>query len=360
VVKVEGSFGHASRLIGGHEPNLAEYHTQLKSGFIMDCWLANWDVAAKTDNVKVNDRTGRLNRIDNGGALLFRAQGERKPNFGDVVIELETMRSSYPGLTPDEITEQLTRLRETFTDETINQQVDSVRLSQQDRDMLKATLRNRRDYVISYFEGTTATDIEQLTEEGKEVPQLLRAEEIDDERLASLVPEWDKLIGEAGYQHNGVLLGGHLKEAIATLHTLPEYQQLNLKEQDLATVATLFHDIAKPTGTRNEQVVRDFSHEIPSAQLAANYMQKWGYSRGDIRTVVQAILYDGIVSDIARGKVRDESKNLTSEQLRAQLNDPSIIRILRALNHADVVATVGESGYGAIERAYNEYFEKMK
>jgi len=360
VVKVEGSFGHASRLITGHEPNLDEYHTQLKSGFIMDCLLANWDVAAKTDNVKVDDQTGRLSRIDNGGALLFRAQGERKPNFSDVVTELETMRNSYPGLNPDDITEQLAKLREIFTDETINQRVDGVRLSQQDRDVLKATLRGRRDYIISYFEGSVAADTEQLTDEGREIPQLLRTGEIDDKRLAALVPEWDRLNSEAGYQHNGVLLGGHLKEAISTLHTLPEYQQLNPKEQDLATVATLFHDIAKPTETKNEQVVRDFSHEIPSAQLAANYMQKWGYSRGDIRTVVQAILYDGVVSDIARGKVRDESKNLTPEQLRAQLNDPSVIRILRALNHADVVATVGESGYGAIEQVYNEYFEKVK
>lgn len=174
-----------------------------------------------------------------------------------------------------------------------------------------------------------------------------------------MVPEWDKLISEAGFQHNGALLGDHVKEAITTLRRLPEYQQLDPKERDLAAVAALFHDIAKPTGGKFEQVARDFNHEIPSAQLAANYMQKWGYSRGDIRTVVQAILYDGVVSDIARGKVRDQAKNLSPEQLRAQVNDPRAIRILRTLNHADVVATAGEDAYNAIEQAYNEYFEKV-
>jgi hypothetical protein len=359
VVRVEGSFGHASRLIDGHEPGSEEYRALLKPGFIMDCWLGNWDIAAKSDNAKVDAQSGRLNRIDNGGALLFRARGDRKPNFGGAVIELETMRGSYPGLTPDEISEQIANLREVFTDEVIDRQVDGVRLSQRDRDLLKVTLRDRRDYIISYFENAADADAEQLTDEGKEIPQLLQAAEINDGRLAVLIPEWDKLIGEAGYQHNGALLGSHIKEAITNLRRLPEFQQLDSKERDLATVAALFHDIAKPTGGRLERVVRDFDHEIPSAQLAANYMQKWGYSRNDIRTVAQAILYDGVVSDIARGKVRDQAKNLSPEQLRSQLNDSRAVRILRALNHADVVATAGAEAYSAIEQAYNEYFEKV-
>lgn len=107
---------------------------------------------------------------------MSRAQGDRKPNFGSAVTELETMRNSYPGLTSGEISEQIVNLREVFTDEIIDQQVDGVRLGQQDRDFLKATLRDRRDYIISYFEGAAAADVEQLTDEGREIPRLLQME----------------------------------------------------------------------------------------------------------------------------------------------------------------------------------------
>jgi hypothetical protein len=359
VVRVESAFGHASRLLDGREPGNEEYRALLKSGFIMDCWLANWDIAAKTDNAIVDSESGLLSRIDNGGALLFRAQGGRKSNFGNAVVELESMRNSYPGLTSNDISGQISKLREIFTDEVIDRQVDGVRLGRVDRDFLKATLRERRNYIISYFEETRSADAEQLTDEGKEIPRLLEAGEIEDERLVSLIPEWSKLIGEEGYQHNGALLGGHIKEAISALRRLPEYQLLDSKERDLAILAVLFHDIAKPTGRKSEQVVRDFTHEIPSAQLAASYMQKWGYSRRDIRTVVQAILNDGVVSDIARGKIRDQAKNLAPEQLRSQLGDSRTVRILRALNRADVIATVGEHAFDAIAPVYNEYFEKI-
>ena len=42
-------------------------------------------------------------------------------------------------------------------------------------------------------------------------------------------------------------------------------------------------------------------------------------STADIRTVLQVITYDGIVSDIARGKVHDQRDNVTPEALLAQL-----------------------------------------
>lgn len=360
VVKIEGSFGHASRLLAeSHEPNPEEYHSLLKAGFIMDCWLANWDAAAKPDNVRVDNKTGHLYRIDNGGALLFRARGERKSNFGSIVTELETMKGNYPGISKKEIDRQLKNLKKVFTDKTIERSVDGVRLSHKDRDLLKNALRERRDYIISYFEGETGGERKKITEEAKEAVRLLRSKEINDERLSSIVPEWEKVSGEAGYQHNGVRLGGHIKEAIVKLHTLAKYRQLDLKEQELATLATLFHDIAKPTGTQDEQVARDFDHEIPSAQIAATYMAKWGYPRKDISSVVDAILNDGVVSDIARGKVRDQSKTLTPEQLRKKLTNPRTTRILRVLNQADVLATVGKSGFEAIKKAYNEYFDRI-
>ena len=221
------------------------------------------------------------------------------------------------------------------------------------------TLRERRDYINNFFKETAGDSRKETTKEAKEVVKLLKLKEINDERLSAIVPEWGKINSESGYQHNGVLLGNHIKDAVVALHALTEYQQLDSKGQELATLATLFHDISKPTGNDDELVTRDFDHEITSAQVAATYMTKWGYSRKDISTVIEAILYDGVVSDIARGKVRDQSKNITPEQLRKKLTDPRTIRVLKVLNQADVLATVGVNGFDAIKKSYNDFFDMV-
>lgn len=62
--------------------------------FATDAWLANWDVAGATfDNLLV--KAGKAMRVDTGGALRFRAQGGLKGQaFGNVVKELDSLRSS--------------------------------------------------------------------------------------------------------------------------------------------------------------------------------------------------------------------------------------------------------------------------
>jgi len=71
-----------------------EWLTQIRKNFVVDAWLSNWDVfGLGWDNVFV-DKEGTSWRIDNGGALTYRAQGEPKGGaFGNKVMELETMRS---------------------------------------------------------------------------------------------------------------------------------------------------------------------------------------------------------------------------------------------------------------------------
>jgi hypothetical protein len=272
------------------------------------------------------------------------------------------MKSGYPGLTQADIQSQLTLLRERFTDPAIDQLVDSVRLSQADRDSLKTTLRQRRDYIISYYSETQVQpSTEEITKQRRMIESELRSEELNDEAISEIIPEWSRLVSEEGYQHNGVSLGQHIKDAVAALKHLPEYRSLSDREKILALVATLFHDLEKPTGRRDQGVPRDFEHEVPSAQLAAEYMQRFGYSEADIRTVIQVIINNGIVSDLARGKVRDPRKNLTPEQFREAVgNNLSVIRILKAVNRADVIGTVGTNGFSAIEKAYNQYFDQLE
>ncbi len=60
-------------------------------GFVVDAWLANWDVVGMGyDNLQVGS-DGRAVRVDAGGSLQYRAQGAAKP-FGHKVEEIKTMR----------------------------------------------------------------------------------------------------------------------------------------------------------------------------------------------------------------------------------------------------------------------------
>lgn len=63
--------------------------------FAVDALLANWDVANNGDNVRFLNGSIPV-RVDNGGALRFRARGGPKgDSFGQEVVELATMRSPH-------------------------------------------------------------------------------------------------------------------------------------------------------------------------------------------------------------------------------------------------------------------------
>lgn len=63
------------------------------AGFAVDAWLGNWDVVGLAfDNLQIGP-DGKAHRVDAGGSLEYRAQGEKKP-FGPKVDELETLRDA--------------------------------------------------------------------------------------------------------------------------------------------------------------------------------------------------------------------------------------------------------------------------
>lgn len=85
---------------------------RLREDFVVDAWLANWDVVGLgLENVQVID--GVPYRIDAGGALLYRAQGGPKGEmFGPAVGELKTLldpkingqsSQAFKGITEDEL-----------------------------------------------------------------------------------------------------------------------------------------------------------------------------------------------------------------------------------------------------------------
>ncbi|PZA11678.1 type III effector HopAG1 [Rhodopseudomonas palustris] len=62
--------------------------------FAVDAWLANRDVlGTDLDNVLVT-RDGGVVRIDQGGALAYRARGARKTDFGAEATEFDTLRDA--------------------------------------------------------------------------------------------------------------------------------------------------------------------------------------------------------------------------------------------------------------------------
>jgi hypothetical protein len=91
---------------------------QVQKNFILDAWLANWDVTgASLDNLMLAG--GKVHRIDNGGGGRFRAQGGSKgAAFGAEVKELETMRDPttlsgkvFSGLSDKEVADQFKALK---------------------------------------------------------------------------------------------------------------------------------------------------------------------------------------------------------------------------------------------------------
>lgn len=91
---------------------------KLRESFVVDALLGNWDVTgAALDNIVVDDK-GQPWRIDNGGALEYRAQGGLKgAKWNEHVSEIDTMRAPgfpagqvFAGITTQEIGDQVVAL----------------------------------------------------------------------------------------------------------------------------------------------------------------------------------------------------------------------------------------------------------
>ena len=89
----------------------------LKQHFIVDAFLANWDViGSSADNILVYN--GIPVRIDNGGSLRYRAQGQPKGDtFSNEVNEIFSMRCKGPVNSP------FCNYFEDLTDEEVVQQI---------------------------------------------------------------------------------------------------------------------------------------------------------------------------------------------------------------------------------------------
>ena len=83
-------------------------HPDVRRFFAVDAWLANWDVVGLSSDNIVEGPDGTAYRVDPGGALIYRAQGKPK-DFGNTVLELESMRSPNKAPQASKVFVDLTR-----------------------------------------------------------------------------------------------------------------------------------------------------------------------------------------------------------------------------------------------------------
>lgn len=125
----------------------------LREDFVLDAWLANWDVFGLTwDNIitkRITDNEMPY-KIDNGGALQYRAMGAPKGEaFGDTVPELDIFRSGKKAvifggeMTLNQELDGLGRLKVWLGESDIKKFAGNA--------VLARTLIRRRDYIIKHY-----------------------------------------------------------------------------------------------------------------------------------------------------------------------------------------------------------------
>jgi len=246
-------------LVDGEQRRWSEPNADLAEGFVADALLANWDVIGLTqDNILWNG--DQPVRLDQGGTLEFRAQGERK-SFGSVPTELWTMQSGRGQANGRmEITEagmqagaKDAALR--LTPERIDELVDAAPFKDEAmRERIRTSLKERVAWLERFSRG----------EEG--IPEPLQGDEITDyfeQREFPSLPEED-LAMEAYLGDDRTAIDDHLRsgapkeeatEEIAdTIATLDELfrSPMSKTDEDMTAWAVLPEPLENPEDLEGE------------------------------------------------------------------------------------------------------------
>lgn len=182
--------------------------------------------------------------------------------------------------------------------------------------------------------------------------------------LKKLVPDWQRLAGESGYQHNGQHLGKHTEDVINEVLKNGQYTKLPPDYQEIVVLAAFFHDMGKPTGKIGGPVSRLINHEEKSGKIAGLELKKLGIPTEIIRRVKLLIKHDNLMSEYGRNKLHGEKYPgvLPSTVAKHFKYDKWLLTALLILNKADVIAAGRGSGkpgrWGKIRPWVNEYFLK--
>ena len=170
VVKFGGGNALMSEWISDHKkhtaysqvPEAFKNNSDLQSGFLVDAMLANYDVAGQNwDNIV--ESGGDIYRLDQGGSLNLRAQGQPKENFhtwdGPYIPELTSMLSPtkapqasqvFDGM-DDKTWQKAAQRVFTLTNSKIQETVEKSTIQPQKMDEMTNTLKKRRDSIINWM-----------------------------------------------------------------------------------------------------------------------------------------------------------------------------------------------------------------
>lgn len=160
----------------------------LKDDFILDAWLGNWDVLVHGNVGTLPD--GSVLKLDQGGALEYRAQGEKKSNFGSQVEELSSLRDHNPlfkELSEAQKAVGLQRLLSISHDE-IKAAVAAAGFSAQDADHLASILIARQEYIAAQYPSLTKT----LMSTMKGIRSLIAKQDAKNYIKSKIEQLWDK------------------------------------------------------------------------------------------------------------------------------------------------------------------------
>ncbi len=174
--------GKIPALASKFEPDLVVPRDEkpLQEAFAVDAWLANWDSMLFGNTFVKN---GKVIKIDNGGALNYRAEGELKTDFDDTVSELKTFldgrnkasKRAYSSMTQKELVNSLKKVCD----------ISDVKIKQVVQDELLAkTLINRKKYLKEVL-----TKIEKNPYKGKNLYEYLKDITQVAEQYSSYNPE---------------------------------------------------------------------------------------------------------------------------------------------------------------------------
>lgn len=172
-----GKLGTASQMMPNTKQDLSShfndpaYMAKIQDGFAMDALLANWDVAGLGYDNIITDEHGNPVRVDPGGALLFRAQGQPKGDqFGNKVGEWESLRGQGPhsneqantlfGKMTDQQLADSAKHVEALTPEKINSIVDTIGFDNKTSTELKDKLAARREDILAHAAKLSPTPAE--------------------------------------------------------------------------------------------------------------------------------------------------------------------------------------------------------
>lgn len=160
MIQLDGREAIASPAVPGATPASMEAQRgseDVQKGFVADAFLANWDVVGLVYDNIVQSEDG-FYRIDNGGSLIFRAQGGDKAYSPDSILELQSMlvpgRSAgevFAGITEEEIGKQARELIGKLSPDDIRAIVDESGLEGEDRDRILTGLLGRREYLAKTY-----------------------------------------------------------------------------------------------------------------------------------------------------------------------------------------------------------------